>query len=233
MKAFLKRHTIEPHDVWVGRHEKTGFDVLVDDFPNHAIENAAAGGDPRRHDTWLASRPPEAELEAKRREIGLAPGESYLLCVAEFRAVKRHEDLLEAFARLPLFTRVVAPSTPTRITVLSERGPVVLRVAAPEDVKARALAAFRGERQGEFILFDSIELLWTVLTPRRWEIIRAMAGRDAMSLRAIARLVGRDVKTVHGDAHALLNAGVLERSDAGFAFPYDAVHVDFTVGKAA
>lgn len=44
MKSFLKRHTIEPHDVWVGRHEKTGFDVLVDDFPSHAIENAAAGG---------------------------------------------------------------------------------------------------------------------------------------------------------------------------------------------
>jgi uncharacterized HAD superfamily protein len=44
IRAFLKRHGIEPHDIVVGRHEKTGFDVLVDDFPAHAVENAQAGG---------------------------------------------------------------------------------------------------------------------------------------------------------------------------------------------
>lgn len=36
------------------------------------------------------------------------------------------------------------------------------------------------------------------------------------------------------DAHALLNAGVLERVEDGrIAFPYDAVHVDFTLTRAA
>jgi predicted transcriptional regulator len=41
------------------------------------------------------------------------------------------------------------------------------------------------------------------------------------------------VKSVHRDVHALLNAGVLERTDDGaIEFPYDAVHVDFML-KAA
>jgi predicted transcriptional regulator len=110
---------------------------------------------------------------------------------------------------------------------------VTIGVSSIEETNARALTAFSGEKQGEFISFESVELLWTVLTPRRWEIIQAMAGKGAMSLRAIARLVGRDVKTTHGDVHAMLNAGVLERTDEGLLFPYDAVHVDFTVGKAA
>jgi predicted transcriptional regulator len=40
----------------------------------------------------------------------------------------------------------------------------------------RTLAAFRGEAQGARISFASVELLWEVLTPRRWAILRAMAG---------------------------------------------------------
>lgn len=109
---------------------------------------------------------------------------------------------------------------------------VTIGLSSIEQINARALAAFAGEQQGEFITFTSVERMWTVLTPRRWEIIQAMAGRGGMSLRALARLVKRDVKTTHGDAHALLEAGILERADDGrLVLPYDAVHVDFTVGR--
>ena len=49
-----------------------------------------------------------------------------------------------------------------------------------------------------------------------------------MTIREAARRVQRDVKAVHGDVHALLDAGVLERDSRGhIVFPYDAVHVDF------
>jgi predicted transcriptional regulator len=94
-------------------------------------------------------------------------------------------------------------------------------------------AAFQGEQQGEFISFASIELLWKVLTAKRWEILRAMTGQGALSIREVARRVGRDVKAVHGDTTALVNAGVLDRTDDGVVFPYDAVHVDFTLSRAA
>jgi uncharacterized HAD superfamily protein len=41
---FLEKHKIEVDAVHTGRFEKTGFDVLIDDFPKHAVENARHGG---------------------------------------------------------------------------------------------------------------------------------------------------------------------------------------------
>jgi predicted transcriptional regulator len=110
---------------------------------------------------------------------------------------------------------------------------VTLGVSSIEAARRRTEAAFRGERQGEFITFTSVELLWKVLTAKRWEIIRAMAGQGELSIREVARRVGRDVKAVHGDVTALANAGLIDRAPGGVVFPYDAVHVDFTLGKAA
>ena len=59
-----------------------------------------------------------------------------------------------------------------------------------------------------------------------------MTGAGRLALREIARRVERDVKAVHADVHALLKAGLIQRSDDGFLFPYDEVHVDFML-KAA
>ncbi|HWG69761.1 MAG TPA: hypothetical protein VN692_10135 [Steroidobacteraceae bacterium] len=110
---------------------------------------------------------------------------------------------------------------------------VTLSVASRGDVTRRARAAFKGQRQGAHISFASVELLWQTLTRKRWELLRAMTGQGAMSIREAARRVGRDVKAVHGDVQALIAAGVIDRTDDGIVFPYDAVHVDFTIRKAA
>jgi predicted transcriptional regulator len=110
---------------------------------------------------------------------------------------------------------------------------VTLSVASRDAVNRRALAALRGEAQGAHISFASAELLWRTLTKKRWEILRAMTGAGEMSIREAARRVGRDVKAVHGDVTALIRAGVVERTAKGIVFPYDAVHVDFTLTKAA
>ncbi len=110
---------------------------------------------------------------------------------------------------------------------------VTLSVASREDVTRRALAAFGGETQGAHISFASAELLWQTLTRKRWELLRTMTGQGAMSIREAARRAGRDVKAVHSDVQALLGAGVIDRTDDGIVFPYDAVHVDFMLTKAA
>ncbi len=110
---------------------------------------------------------------------------------------------------------------------------VTLSVASREDVTRRALAAFQGQVQGAHISFDSAELLWRTLTRKRWELLRAMTGQGVMSIREAARRVGRDVKAVHGDVSALIGAGVVDRVDGGIVFPYDAIHVDFTLTAAA
>ena len=60
-----------------------------------------------------------------------------------------------------------------------------------------------------------------------------MTGRGPVTIRGLARELGRDVKGVHGDVHALLDAGVLDRTEEGrILFPYDAVHVDFELAAA-
>lgn len=54
-----------------------------------------------------------------------------------------------------------------------------------------------------------------------------------MSIREVARRVERDVKAVHGDVTALLNAGLLRRNENGeVVFPYNSVHVDFLLSAA-
>ncbi|MBX3569215.1 MAG: transcriptional regulator [Rhizobiaceae bacterium] len=111
---------------------------------------------------------------------------------------------------------------------------VTLGVSSVEDTQRQVAAAFGGEKVGEFISFATVELLWKVLTAKRWDILRTMTGQGEMTIREIARRVERDVKAVHGDVRALLVAGVLDRTDSGrMIFPYDAVHVDFTLRKAA
>lgn len=54
-----------------------------------------------------------------------------------------------------------------------------------------------------------------------------------MPIREAARRVDRDVKAVHSDVTALLNAGVLDRTEGGrIIFPYEAVKVEFLLQAA-
>jgi predicted transcriptional regulator len=111
---------------------------------------------------------------------------------------------------------------------------VTLGVSSIEDAQKQLAAAFRDGYVGEFISFATVELLWKVLTAKRWDILQAMTGQGEMTIREIARRIDRDVKAVHGDVQALLLAGVLNRAESGrVVFPYDAVRVDFTLRKAA
>ena len=83
------------------------------------------------------------------------------------------------------------------------------------------------------ISFASPDLLWKVLTAKRWTLLKAMSGQGPMTLREAARRVGRDVKAVHGDVHALLDAGVIRKNDDGkLEFPFDTVRVEFMLNAA-
>lgn len=95
-----------------------------------------------------------------------------------------------------------------------------------------AVAWKSGQSSSPRISFDSPELLWQVLTAKRWEILRVMTGAGELAIREVARRVKRDVKAVHGDIHALLNAGLLQKTEAGIVFPYHAIHVDFMLEAA-
>src|SRR5664280_3061412 len=97
---------------------------------------------------------------------------------------------------------------------------VTLEVATLKDVKRRARDAFKGRKQGARISFATPELLFRLMTAKRWELIRTITGAGPLTIREIARRVHRDVKAVHGDVHALLNCGVLRRNNSLVVFPY-------------
>jgi len=83
------------------------------------------------------------------------------------------------------------------------------------------------------ISFATPELLWKVLTAKRWELLKALCGAGPVSVREAARRVERDVKAVHGDVTALLKAGVLDRAEGGgIVFPYEAVKIEFMLQAA-
>jgi predicted transcriptional regulator len=112
---------------------------------------------------------------------------------------------------------------------------VVLEVRSLKETLAAAahiMKTRRAEREAR-ISFATPELLWDVLTAKRWEILKALCGAGPVSIREAARRVGRDVKAVHGDVTALLEAGVLSRVPGGrIEFPFDAVKVEFLLRAA-
>jgi predicted transcriptional regulator len=113
---------------------------------------------------------------------------------------------------------------------------VTLDVRAPADAMADFVRVWKSGSKSEKaarISFAAPEVLWRVLTVKRWELLKALCGAGPVSIREAARRVGRDVKAVHGDVVALLNAGVLERAEGGgVVFPFEAVKVEFMLQAA-
>jgi predicted transcriptional regulator len=112
---------------------------------------------------------------------------------------------------------------------------VTLDVRSPKDAMAGFAEAWRASKaeRSARISFATPELLWKVLTAKRWELLKAMCGAGPISIREAARRVDRDVKAVHSDVTALLAAGVLERTENGaVVFPFEAVKVEFLLQAA-
>ena len=112
---------------------------------------------------------------------------------------------------------------------------VTLDVRAPSEAMGdfvRAWKTGKSEKSAR-ISFATPELLWKVLTAKRWELLKVLCGAGPVSMREASRRVGRDVKAVHSDITALLNAGVLEHAEGGgIVFPFDAVKVEFLLQAA-
>lgn len=112
---------------------------------------------------------------------------------------------------------------------------VILEVRTPKDAMAGFAEVWNTGKAQKFarISFASPELLWQVLTAKRRAILKALCGVGPVSIREAARRVGRDVKGVHGDVVALLDAGLLTKTAQGaIEFPYEAVKVEFLLQAA-
>jgi len=102
-------------------------------------------------------------------------------------------------------------------------------------MKARFVAAVEtDEYQGEVFEFESPAALFSVLTPKRWELIERLQSAGPRGVRALARLLGRDVRRVHDDVQRLLEIGFVEKDrDGKLIVPFEEIRADFSLCSAA
>ena len=116
---------------------------------------------------------------------------------------------------------------------------LTVRLSSMADTKARFSEAARLALAGKAIAaiptlnFTSYDDMHRVLAPSRLAIVKALAGQGALSIREVARRVGRDVQAVHRDVTTLANAGVIDRTEKGVEFLYGSIHFEFDVSTAA
>lgn len=98
---------------------------------------------------------------------------------------------------------------------------VKLHVESLDQFAARSMDMARrldgGDRAeaASHISFESMDRLLKVLTPNRWELLRALRGRGPSSIRALAQALGRDYRGVHADVTGLIEAGLIDREASG------------------
>lgn len=116
---------------------------------------------------------------------------------------------------------------------------LVVRIETPDAAGRSFIDAVRAAQAGNpveqlhSIGFASYAAMHRVLSPARLEIVRMMAGQGALSIREVARRVGRDFKAVHTDVTTLVNAGIIDRASGSVVFPYDRIHFEFDIEVAA
>ncbi|MBM3581277.1 MAG: transcriptional regulator [Alphaproteobacteria bacterium] len=91
-----------------------------------------------------------------------------------------------------------------------------------------------GKSDADVFTFGSPAQLFAVLTPKRWAMIERLQAVGPISLRGLARALGRDVKRVHEDAAVLIEWGFIERTaQRKIHVPFDVIHADFDLRAAA
>jgi predicted transcriptional regulator len=87
--------------------------------------------------------------------------------------------------------------------------------------------------QGETLNFEEPGHFFGQLTENRWAILRHAHGKGELSVRELARTIGRDVKRVHEDIVILTELGLFERTPSGGVIcPFESVRIDMHLHAA-
>ena len=97
-----------------------------------------------------------------------------------------------------------------------------------EDAARRFVDAWhRGEKGESFrerhLAFESWDALARVMTGKRLELLRYVRRHTVVSVRSLAKALGRDYSNVHADVQALTAAGLIEAGEGGLRADYDAI----------
>ena len=88
--------------------------------------------------------------------------------------------------------------------------------------------AERGEtvQEKHRLHFENLEVLLKTLTPGRWALLKGLHANGPMSIRALAKNLGRDYKNVHTDVQRLIDIGLIGRARN------DKIHVPWDIVEA-
>jgi predicted transcriptional regulator len=120
----------------------------------------------------------------------------------------------------------------------------VIQIRRDEDARAalqamgkRFAKAWNSGKAGDAVAtftFSSPAQLFSVLSPKRWELTEHLQKTGPLSVRGLARSLGRDVKRVHEDVSSLIAWGIIERNEDGkVCVPFDVIHADFDLRAVA
>lgn len=91
-----------------------------------------------------------------------------------------------------------------------------------------------GSEPAPRIVFGSLRELFSAITEKRLELVRFVAGHEALNTRQLAQELGRDYKNIHTDVRELLDLGLLEKDSRGrLSAPYDEIVIHASVRDAA
>ena len=91
-----------------------------------------------------------------------------------------------------------------------------------------------GKAADATIGLGSIAELAALLSPKRMELLRHVALNPGLSIRALAKELGRNYKNVHTDVSDLEGQRLLERDKDGMlSAPYDEIVIRAPLRKAA
>lgn len=108
-----------------------------------------------------------------------------------------------------------------------------LTVGEPMEASlARATAAMKAAQKGSRIKpffgagFNDVGEMFSVFTPKRWELIGALRKSGAITVAELARQLKRDYSNVHNDCERLIEWMAIERDENGLVFaPYSRIVV--------
>lgn len=94
------------------------------------------------------------------------------------------------------------------------------KAATGEKVEAQAVLSF-----------PDLETFLKVMTPARVRVIRAIRQKypQGTSIREVSRHMERNYKSVHTDIQALLEVGLLAKSNDHVIAPYDAIETHYSL----
>jgi predicted transcriptional regulator len=91
-----------------------------------------------------------------------------------------------------------------------------------------------GKQSPAVFTFSSPAQLFSVISPKRWQLIEHLQHLGPSTIRGLARSLDRDVKRVHDDVTAMIEWGLIERNEDGLVHvPHSVIHAEFDLRAVA